>query len=57
MAQVASGQWPVSIDKEGEHGMLRRGTLDVQGGYELSAQNHRGVAQSDNVHSKLVNCH
>lgn len=27
MAQVASGQWPVSIIEEGGHGMLRRGTL------------------------------
>lgn len=57
VAQVASGHWPVPIIKEGEHGMLRRGTLDVEGGYEHSAQTHRGVAQSDNVHSKPMNCH
>ena len=54
--QVAGGQWPVSIIEEGEQGMLRRGTLEVEGGYEHSAQNHRGVAQSDNVHSKPMNC-
>lgn len=49
------GQWPVSIVKEGAHGMLRRGTLDGEGGYEHCAQNHRGVAQSDNAHSKRTN--
>lgn len=48
---VASGH------RQGGEGPWDDQDLMSKVGYEHSAQNHRGVAQSDNVHSKPMNCH